>query len=72
MAFEVFMDAPALPLSNADVKFVVREDGEKIGELQISKGAVEWFPRGAAEGYNIAWKKLGELIVANGQLGAKR
>ena len=41
MAFEVVMDAPALPLSSADVKFVVREDGEKIGELQISKGAVE-------------------------------
>ena len=72
MAFDVSMDAPALPLGSADVKFVVRENGEKIGELQVSKGAVEWFPRGAAEGYNIAWKKLGELIVANGEKGAKR
>ncbi len=59
---EVKFEVPARPLGNADVRFSVTRNGEKFGELHISKGAVVWRSRDKNYGTRITWKKLAELF----------
>ena len=58
---KVSFNVPARPLSHADIIFEVEQDGEKFGELRVSKGALVWFPRNKKIGYRISWKKFDEL-----------
>ncbi len=63
---KVHFNLPNRPLAFADIVFTVQEDGEKFGELRISKGALVWFPRNKQIGYRISWKKLDAMFQAKG------
>lgn len=39
------MSVPLMELGRTDVEFVVFVDGKKRGELHISEGGVDWWPR---------------------------
>jgi hypothetical protein len=41
---KLVMKQPSEQILNRDVEFIVRADGKKLGELHISKGAIEWIP----------------------------
>ena len=41
------LKAPTVELGRKDVKFNVFIDGEKRGELRISEGGLDWWPRSA-------------------------
>ena len=47
-------------VGKTDVVYEVFTDGEgKIGELRISKGAVDWWPRDSKKQYHrCTWEKL--------------
>ncbi|WP_300800911.1 hypothetical protein [uncultured Desulfovibrio sp.] len=67
MAFNVSIKSPEHELGRKNVAFEVHEDGEKIGELRISKGAPAWFPRNSKKrGYKVSWRKLAEFMEENG------
>lgn len=55
---KVNFNLPNRPLAFADIVFTVHEDGEKFGELRISKGALVWFPKNKQIGYRLSWKQL--------------
>jgi hypothetical protein len=47
MAHKVkIIEMPSIELTGNDLKFEIKKNSEKIGELLISKGNVEWWPRG--------------------------
>lgn len=69
---KVSFNLPNRPLSFADVIFTVQEDGEKSGELRISKGALVWFPRNKQIGYRLSWKKLDALFQEHGHRSQTR
>ncbi len=51
----VVVTAPPRELGSVDAVYEVFADGEKFGELRISRGGVDWWPRDA--------KKRGELLT---------
>lgn len=63
---KVNFNLPSRPLASADIIFSVQEDGEKFGELRISKGALVWFPKNKQFGTRMSWKKLDALFQQNG------
>ncbi|MEX2119318.1 MAG: hypothetical protein WD847_06975 [Pirellulales bacterium] len=72
MAHNVTFNVPDRPLGNADVVFTVSKDGEKFGELRISKGAVVWFPMNKVNGYRLLWSQFDRLAQEHGRSGEKR
>jgi hypothetical protein len=46
---------PKREVINADVKFSIFDDGVKMGELWISKGGIEWWPRNAKKSIPMSW-----------------
>ena len=48
MATHAITVHPSRPLEvvNADLIIEVTSDGEKFGQLQVSRGSIDWVPRG--------------------------
>lgn len=44
-AHRIVMTAPHIELGGADIQFDVYIDGEKQGELHVSRGDLTWRPR---------------------------
>ena len=72
MAHEVRLETPSRKLQREDVTFKVFHDGEKFGELRISKGSLVWFPRNRSNGHKISWKKFDSLISESTRIEKKR
>lgn len=50
---------PTIELGRKDVKFLVFIDDEKQGELHISEGGLDWWPRGAKSNKRTkSWAQL--------------
>jgi hypothetical protein len=43
---------------HADVVFEVRSDDEKLGELRVSKGGVDWIPANARIPARLSWEQF--------------
>jgi hypothetical protein len=69
---QVQFNVPDRPLAHADVIFSVARNGEKFGELRVSKGGVAWFPVNKVKGYRINWAQLDRLAHQRGKRRAKR
>ena len=41
---EIEVELPAKVVLHKDVRFTIRSDGAKLGELHISKGSIDGFP----------------------------
>jgi hypothetical protein len=52
----VHVRQPQREVVNADMEFAIFEDGEKFGELWISKGGIEWWPRNAKKSVRMGWE----------------
>jgi hypothetical protein len=59
---KVTMRQPTEIEVNADVEFVIRENGRKIGELHVSKGSIEWLPSNGRYKRRMRWSKFAELM----------
>lgn len=51
-----------LTLTKADVKFVVERDGERLGTLYVSRGAVAWKPSNGKKNYKFAWPRFDQVM----------
>lgn len=56
------MKIPANTVVNADVVFEVFGDDQKLGELRISKGGVDWYPCSAKLARSFTWERFGRLL----------
>lgn len=46
----------------SDVTFFVQRDGEKLGELKISKGTIDWKPKNKQRSIKWSWDKFAEMM----------
>ncbi|MFN0010525.1 MAG: hypothetical protein ACKVS8_02650 [Phycisphaerales bacterium] len=53
---------PTAVLMNDDVCFDVDRAGVRLGRLQVSKGRVDWFPKGAKHAIQMSWKQFADLV----------
>lgn len=58
--------SPVLELKSKDMVIAVQKDGELLGRLYISKGAIEW--RSANNWYyrKMRWTKFAEMMMEKG------
>ena len=47
---------------HADVVFEVRSDDEKLGELHVSQGSIDWYPRSAQTGTQLRWERFDQIM----------
>jgi hypothetical protein len=60
---DVTVDLPTTRfVLRSDVTFVVWSDDLKLGELQVSKGSIDWLPGNGRTRYRMRWEKFNELM----------
>ena len=57
----------SLTIGMSDACFRVKDDDGMIGELQVSKGSLVWFPRDAKRGYRLPWRRFDDLACKYGR-----
>lgn len=62
MAHTVLFNIPDRELGKSDIKFKIKKDGELFGTLEVSKGALVWYPKGTSYGHKIGWSKFDEVM----------
>jgi len=60
---------PSKPLEvlNADLTIEVESDGEKFGELRISRGSIDWVPRSHRRSFRLEWEQFDEIMRESGR-----
>jgi len=58
MIHQVTFDLPTRDLGKSDIHFTVMGDGETLGKLEVSKGALVWYPSGTTYGHKMSWTDL--------------
>ncbi|HEX3551515.1 MAG TPA: hypothetical protein VHT53_14110 [Candidatus Elarobacter sp.] len=54
----VVVTSPARELGPVDAVYEVFADGEKFGELRISRGGVDWWPARARRTEPLTWEQF--------------
>jgi hypothetical protein len=47
---------------SADVVFEIRSDNEKLGELRVSKGSIDWSPSKAKNPRQLTWEQFDRFM----------
>jgi hypothetical protein len=50
-------------VQHADVVFEVHDDDGKLGELRVSQGGVDWYPRGAHIPAKLSWEQFAAVMA---------
>jgi CRISPR/Cas system-associated protein Csm6 len=53
---------PTKPLKNVDTTIAVWSDDEKLGEMRISRGSLDWRSARKKTAKSISWERLAELL----------
>jgi hypothetical protein len=65
---DVDVEIPQKAVLNTDVRFIVRSDGEKLGELLVSRGTLDWLPANfPSPPFSLSWEKFNELMQQQGR-----
>ena len=59
---EIDVEIPPKVVLNSDVRFVVRSDGEKLGELLVSRGSIAWVPGHSPNPIHLRWERFDEIM----------
>lgn len=60
---------PSKPLAvdSADLVIEVTSGDLKLGELRISRGSIDWAPRGSAHPRRLEWEDFDQLMKEHGR-----
>jgi hypothetical protein len=64
---DVKFTLPERPLGKVDIDFMVEKDGDVLGKLKISHGAVEWIPKHGRTRRRLSWTRLADLFEEHGK-----
>jgi hypothetical protein len=59
---EIEVEIPPKVVLNSDVRFVVRSDDEKLGELLVSRGSIAWVPGHSPNPIHLGWERFDDLM----------
>ena len=58
----VYFELPSRELGKVDAKFWIYENREKLGEITISKGAIEYKPASKQKSIKLGWARFDRLM----------
>lgn len=67
MGHTVHFTIPKRQLMREDVGFSVQLNGETLGTLHVSQGAVDWLPAGCTYGHRLTWSQVAKLFEDSGK-----
>lgn len=68
MAHEVRVKIDTAVVAHKDFEIVVKSDTGKVGTLLISKGNIEWLPKGnSVNKKRMSWVKFAEFMKEHGK-----
>lgn len=68
MAHEVRVKIDTTIVAHKDFEIIVKSDAGKIGTLLISKGNIEWLPKGNSVNKNrLSWEKFSKFMSDYGK-----
>jgi len=56
-----------IEIVNTDIEVSVREDGDLLGRIRISRGSIDWIPAQKRSARRLRWTKFADLMEANGR-----
>jgi len=62
MTTDVTFTLPHRKLGNTDLEFLVKQNGEVVGKLLVSKGAIVWRSKSKKIGKKLGWRKFDEVM----------
>ena len=63
MAHEVRVKIDTAVVGNKDLEIIVKEGGGRLGRVLISKGNIEWLPKGnSVNKKRLSWKQFAALM----------
>ncbi|KAA0233571.1 MAG: hypothetical protein EDR02_13100 [Actinobacteria bacterium] len=62
----IYMSVPEHEIVNTDVVVAVFSDEEKLGEVRISRGTIDWVPRNHTHAFRIGWEAFDALMRDHG------
>jgi hypothetical protein len=65
VAHQIDMTIPTTKsVMHADVVFEIRSNGEKLGELHVSKGTIDWYHANARKPTSLRWEAFDRVMEA--------
>jgi hypothetical protein len=55
---KIEMSQPAKAVLHSDITFDILSDGQKLGSMRISKGSIDWTPKGKHAAKSITWERF--------------
>lgn len=59
----VYFELPTRELGKVDAKFWIYADKQKLGEITISKGAIEYYPASKQKPIKLGWKRFDKIMT---------
>ena len=53
---------PTKPLKNVDTTIAIWSDEEKLGEIRISRGSLDWKGAGKKNAKSFPWERLADIL----------
>ena len=68
MAHEVRVRIDTAVVANKDLEIIVRSSEGKVGTLLISRGNIEWLPKGfSVNKRRLTWQKFSDVMKERGK-----
>lgn len=64
---KILTKVPSHEIVNSDLVVEVRADDERLGELLVSRGTIDWRPARSQFVYKLAWHRFDELMQQHGR-----
>ncbi len=58
----VYIQQLSAKLTRKNATFSIYKDGRKLGNITITKEAVEWFPISSRQPYSMSWDQFDKMI----------
>lgn len=62
MAHRITFSLPSMQLYKTDATIIVTKNKEKLGEIKLSKGGLDYYPSKRKTPIKITWSKFDSLI----------
>lgn len=59
---DVKFSIPERELGKADIEFIVKKNGNRIGTMRVSKGSIVWIPKDRSYGHKASWSDFDEFM----------